>query len=94
MGIIGPDGSFSQANAREFGAAAERAAASGKWTVDPAGMPAALMPAWKGALKKPRAEKAVQTEIQKKKQRAADKAHKSALDKMPEKKFDPWAKVR
>jgi thiol-disulfide isomerase/thioredoxin len=46
LGIIGPDGSFSQANAREFGAAAERAAAGAKWTVDPTGMPAALMPAW------------------------------------------------
>ena len=46
LGIISPDGSFSQANAREFGAAAERAAAGAKWTVDPTGMPAALMPAW------------------------------------------------
>ena len=47
-----------------------------------------------GAPKKPRADKAVQSEVQKKKQRAADKAHKSTLDKMPDQKFDPWSKIR
>ena len=36
----------------------------------------------------------VQTEEQKKKLRDADKAYKSSLEKMPDKKYDPWAKVR
>jgi thiol-disulfide isomerase/thioredoxin len=46
LAIIGPDGKFSQANWAQFEATAEQAAASGKWTVDPAGIPPALMPAW------------------------------------------------
>jgi len=44
--------------------------------------------------KKQRSNAPVQTEEQKKKQRDADKAYKSSLEKMPDKKYDPWAKVR
>jgi hypothetical protein len=43
---------------------------------------------------KQRADSTVQSEAQKKKQRDADKAYKSSLEKMPDKKYDPWAKVR
>jgi len=44
--------------------------------------------------KKQRSNAPVQSEVQKKKQRDADKAYKSTLEKMPNKKYDPWAKVR
>ena len=44
--------------------------------------------------KKQRSNAPVQTEEQKKKQRDADKAYKSTIEKMPDKKYDPWAKVR
>ncbi len=35
-----------------------------------------------------------QTEEQKKKAAEAEKAYHSALDKIPDKKFDPWGNVR
>ncbi len=35
-----------------------------------------------------------QTEEQKKKAAEADKAYHSALDKIPDKKFDPWGNMR
>jgi 3-hydroxyisobutyrate dehydrogenase-like beta-hydroxyacid dehydrogenase len=43
--------------------------------------------------KRHRADTATQNDDQKKK-RADEKAYKSAIEKMPDKKFDPWAKVR
>ncbi len=48
-----------------------------------------------GMRKKPRPDAVVQTEDQKKKRAAAEKAYKSSLEKTPDKKrVDPWAKVR
>ena len=44
--------------------------------------------------KKNRPNDTVQTEAQKKKQRDADKAYKSTVDKMPDQKYDPWSKMR
>jgi hypothetical protein len=35
-----------------------------------------------------------QTEEQKKKSAEAEKAYKAALDKIPDKKYDPWGSVR
>jgi len=40
------------------------------------------------------AQPAQQTEEQKKKAAADEKAYRDALDKIPDKKFDPWATVR
>ena len=35
-----------------------------------------------------------QTEEQKKKAAEAEKAYRSALDKIPDKKYDPWGNMR
>jgi|SoiMethySBSTD1v2_1073268.scaffolds.fasta_scaffold05572_12 hypothetical protein len=35
-----------------------------------------------------------ETELQKKQKRDAEKAYKSTIQGMPDKKYDPWAKVR
>ena len=40
------------------------------------------------------AQPAQQTEEQKKKAAAEEKAYRDALDKIPDKKFDPWSTMR
>jgi hypothetical protein len=41
-----------------------------------------------------KAQPAQQTEEQKKKAAAEEKAYRDALDKIPDKKYDPWATMR